>query len=216
MANTKFKPASIEAAKVIVGDPTGATNAGDVNISGDFKKNGTPIGGASITSLTGDVTATGPGAAATILATVNSNVGSFTNANVTVNAKGLVTAAANGNSPVIAVDASFVAGIDPGQVPVYISNAAGTITAIRARLETASGAAATLQPVKAASGAAISAGTNLTTNTFNANGTPATNQTMTLHGTPANLVLAAGDCLGFISSGTFTASVGGLTFFITP
>lgn len=216
MANTKFKPASIEAAKAIVGDPTGATNAGDVNISGDFKKNGTPIGGAGITNLTGDVTATGPGAAATTLATVNSNVGSFTSTNLTVNAKGLVTAVASGNSPVIAMDASFVAGIDPGQVPVYISNAAGTITAIRARLETASGVAATLQPVKAASGTAISAGTNLTTNTFNANGTPATNQTMTLHGTPANLVLAAGDCLGFISSGTFTASVGGLTFFITP
>lgn len=44
-------------------------------------------------NLTGDVTSSGN---ATTLATVNSNVGSFTAANITVNAKGLITAAANG------------------------------------------------------------------------------------------------------------------------
>lgn len=49
-----------------------------------------------ITALTGDVTASGPGSAAATLATVNGNVGSFTNANITVNAKGLITAASNG------------------------------------------------------------------------------------------------------------------------
>ncbi len=56
-----------------------------------------PIGN-YITALTGDVTAAGPGSVAATLATVNANVGSFTGANITVNAKGLITAAANGNA----------------------------------------------------------------------------------------------------------------------
>ena len=50
-----------------------------------------------LNELTGDGTAgPGTGSQALTLATVNGNVGSFTNANVTVNAKGLVTAASNG------------------------------------------------------------------------------------------------------------------------
>lgn len=53
--------------------------------------------GSYITALTGDVSASGPGSAAATLATVNSNVGSFGSSTaipaVTVNAKGLVTAA---------------------------------------------------------------------------------------------------------------------------
>lgn len=49
-----------------------------------------------ITGLTGDVTASGPGSVAATLATVNASVGSFTNANITVDAKGRITAATNG------------------------------------------------------------------------------------------------------------------------
>lgn len=53
----------------------------------------------AITALTGDATASGPGSAALTLATVNGNVGSFGTASAvsafTVNAKGLITAAAN-------------------------------------------------------------------------------------------------------------------------
>ena len=63
-----------------------------------------------IGTITGDATSAGStfnGTAnntnALTLATVNSNVGSFTNASVTVNAKGLVTAVSSGTAPVTSV-----------------------------------------------------------------------------------------------------------------
>ncbi len=55
--------------------------------------NGKQASGSYITALTGDGTASGPGSVGLTLATVNSNVGSFAISTVTVNAKGLVTAA---------------------------------------------------------------------------------------------------------------------------
>ena len=58
-----------------------------------------PIDTNSITALTGDVLATGPGSVNATLATVNSNIGTFGNATnsaqITVNAKGLITAVSN-------------------------------------------------------------------------------------------------------------------------
>ncbi|CAM5998845.1 unnamed protein product [Sphagnum balticum] len=57
--------------------------------------NGKQAAGNYITALTGDITAAGPGSAAATLATVNSNVGTFQG--LTVNGKGLVTAASNQN-----------------------------------------------------------------------------------------------------------------------
>jgi len=47
-------------------------------------------------TLTGDVTGTGTGTVPTILKNSNANVGTFTNATITVNEKGLITAASSG------------------------------------------------------------------------------------------------------------------------
>jgi hypothetical protein len=61
-------------------------------------------------AITGDMAYTSPSfdgstnvTAAGTLATVNTNVGSFTNASITVNGKGLVTAASSGTAPVTSV-----------------------------------------------------------------------------------------------------------------
>ena len=91
---------------------TTGTGVPSIAVAGDFPtlNQNTTGSAAKLTTgrtiaVTGDLTYTSPAfdgsgnvTGTGTLATVNANVGSFTNANITVNAKGLVTAASNGNS----------------------------------------------------------------------------------------------------------------------
>lgn len=61
----------------------------------------------AITALTGDVTAVGPGSAVATLASTGVTPGSYTNASVTVNAKGLLTVATSGAAPVLTVSGTL-------------------------------------------------------------------------------------------------------------
>lgn len=98
--------------------------------------NGKQAAGNYITALTGDGTASGPGSVALTLATVNSNVGTF--ASVTVNGKGLVTAATDLSGDATTSGAALTLATVNGnvgsfgsatQVAAFTVNAKGLITA---------------------------------------------------------------------------------------
>lgn len=102
MATLTADRALVSTGGVVTVSATTATEIGYVNgvtSAIQTQLNGKQTSGNYITALTGDGTATGPGSVGLTLATVNSNVGSFGSATqtstVTVNAKGLVTAASN-------------------------------------------------------------------------------------------------------------------------
>ncbi len=97
-AYTFSAPLSLTGRTVSITQATTSTNGYLSSTDWNTFNNKQPAGN-YITALTGDVTASGPGSAATTLATVNSNVGSYTYASITVNAKGLITAASNGTAP---------------------------------------------------------------------------------------------------------------------
>lgn len=79
----------------------------------------------AITALTGDVTGTGPGSTATTLKTVNSDVGTFGDADnsaaITVNAKGLITAAVNVPTLAITALTGDVSASGPGNATATLS-----------------------------------------------------------------------------------------------
>lgn len=98
------------------------------NTTGSLKDCG-PSPANAITGLTGDVTATGPGSAATTLATVNASPGSFGSSTAipsfTVNGKGLITG--TGTNVVVAPAGTLTGGtLAPGVVNSSLT-AVGTI-----------------------------------------------------------------------------------------
>lgn len=77
-------------------------------------------------TISGDASGSGTTAIPLTFNTVNSNVGSFTNANVTVNGKGLITAVANGN-PVAGNTIGLVNKFRNGSMDVWQRGANGTV-----------------------------------------------------------------------------------------
>jgi hypothetical protein len=87
--------------------PSYATSSGTVTSVG-LTSSDITVGGGSPITTSGTLTLTLP--------TVNSNIGSFTNANITVNAKGLVTAVSSGTATTVGllVDADRSSSYTPG------------------------------------------------------------------------------------------------------
>jgi len=133
------KLAALTINRVLVSDGSGFVSAStvttttlgflDATSSIQTQLNSKQATGNYITALTGDVTATGPGSVAATLATVNSNVGSFTWANFTVNGKGLITAASSNSTPVTSLTGTaneIIVSSSTGAVTLSTPQAIGT------------------------------------------------------------------------------------------
>lgn len=131
-------PTSVAATGTVTGSNLSGTNTGDqTNITGNAGT-ATALQTGRTFSVSGDATGTSAAfngtAAATIpltLATVNANVGTFTNATVTVNAKGQVTAASNGagggSQNIEVASNAFLSGSSTPVLPRHVAAYACTI-----------------------------------------------------------------------------------------
>lgn len=103
---------------------------------------------------------------------------------------------------------SWLAGANPNNGILLVADRAMTITLITGIPEVLAGAAAACTLYKAASGVALASGTAVTAvGAFNANTGAGTYQNIGI----AVANLAAGDRLGVVSTGTWTASVGSIS-----
>jgi len=78
------------------------------------------------------------------------------------------------------------------------------------------GSAVSLSFYKAPSGTAVGSGTLLHTGSYNMKGTIDTNQTLELATNSDSITLAAGDCIGYVLTGTATAAIGTVTVTVEP
>jgi len=142
-------------------------------------------------AITGDLAYTSPSfdgstnvTAAGTLATVNTNVGSFTNATLTVNGKGLITAASSGTAPVTSVTATSPVASTGGATP-DISMPAAT-TSVSGYLTSTDWTTFNNK----GSGTVTSVGGTGTVNGITLTGTVTTSGNLTLGGTLSNVSLA--------------------------
>lgn len=163
------------------------------NIEGYVNNSWTTMAtGTTSITLTGDVTGSGAGTIPTTLATVNSNVGTF--ASVTVNAKGLVTAATALSGDVTSSGATVTLATvnsNVGQFSAVTVNGKGLVTA-----------ATNLAATGDATGTASGAGIALTLATVNASPQTDTFRKITVNG--KGLVTAT----SAVTTGDITTALG--------
>ena len=176
-------------------------------------------------SFNGSANVTGTGT----LATVNSNVGSFTNASVTVNGKGLITAVSSGTAPVTSVSGTAPISSSGGATPAisisqagiatngYLSSTdwntfnnktsnTGTVTSVAATVPTGLAVAGTPITTSGTLALTYQAGYSIPTNASQTNWDSAYTQRLQWDGGATSLVAATGrTSLGLGSAAVLTA-----------
>ena len=195
--------------------PADASNPGGLTATDWNTFNNKQPAGNYITALTGDATASGPGSVALTLATVNSGVGAFGSAtqvpSITVNGKGLVTAAANTSIQIAESQVTNLTTDLAGKQPVgsYITALTGDATA-----SGPGSAALTLATVNSNTG---SFGSSTAIPSFTVNGkglitAASTNAVVAPAGTLTGTTLASGvvtsslTAVGTIATGNWSAT----------
>lgn len=101
--------------------------------------------------------------------------------------------------------------------PVFVASRNFIVQDIRGRVNVAgTGGACTISLYSVPSGTAVASGTLLHTGSFNVVGTALANQSLTLSTTAANLVIPAGNSIGYVITGTPTSAIGVITVTLTP
>lgn len=173
-----------------------------------------------ITSLTGDISASGIGSAVATLPTVNSNVGSFGGASkytaFTVNSKGLITAASEGNIAIGQTQVTNLVSDLAGKQATgnYITALTGDVTATGPGSVAAT--LATVGPTKGGTGLTSYTKGDLlyssATNTLAKLGIGTTNQILTSSGSAPQWTSTLSIAQGGTNNGSLAVTAGGVLY----
>lgn len=116
----------------------------------------------------------------------------------------------NGSEMVLPVTLNYIATL--ATQTIFTASRRCRVKAIQGRTRVAgSGGACTMAFFKCATTVAVGSGTALHSGSFNLVGTADANQSLTLSTTATDLILAAGDSIGYVLTGTATSAVGNVT-----